>query len=336
MKRGRLARNLGLTLALGAICLYLAARQVALDDLLEALERFDLRYLVPAVAISLTIQVARAVRWRLELLPLARLPFALLWEVIAVAYMMINVLPARLGEPVRPLLLSWKSGLEVAAIVGNWVFEKMMDTAALVLFIHLALLTNDLPAWATKASEASLAAFALLATLVVGFWLRGEAVVSASIGRLLPAAAREKLLSVLRSARAGLDILPNRRLVATVFAATLGLWFLPVLSSYVMILGFGFELPFSAALVVFVAIGVGTALPHPPGMFGVFQIASVIALGLFGVPKAEALAYGLLLNAVQFLTLVAQGLVALPLLGVGIGRITHEALADGGAAANGR
>jgi hypothetical protein len=41
--------------------------------------------------------------------------------------MRINVLPFRLGEPVRPILLSWKTGLKIPAIVGNWVFEKMLD-----------------------------------------------------------------------------------------------------------------------------------------------------------------------------------------------------------------
>jgi hypothetical protein len=63
-------------------------------------------------------------------------------------------------------------------------------------------------------------------------------------------------------------------------------------------------------------------------MVGVFQIASVVALGLFGIPKAEALAYGILLNAVQFFTLVAQGLVALPFLGVSLGELTRAALTE--------
>ncbi len=309
------------------MCLYLAARRVAAGDLTAALSRFDPFYLVVAVAISLAIQVARALRWQLELRPLARLPFFLLWQVVAVAYMMINLLPARLGEPVRPLLLSWKSGLGVAPIVGNWMFEKLMDTAVLVLFIHLALLTNDLPEWAYRAAEGSLMGFFLLATLVIGFWLRGEQVVTATVGRLLSERSRQWLIGILRSAREGLEILPDRRLVALVFVATLGLWFLPVLSSYVVMLGFGFDLPFSAAFVVFVAIGLGTTLPHPPGMFGVFQIAAVVALEMFGIGKAEALAYGLVLNAIQFFTLIAQGLVALPLVGVDVGRLTREALA---------
>ena len=142
--------------------------------------------------LSLLIQVLRALRWQVELSPLKRLPYPLVWQVIAVAYMMINVLPFRIGEPVRPLLMSWRSGIKVSAIVGNWVFEKMMDAAAIVVFVHLALVTADLPDWAHHASEASLTAFVVMLALVVVFWLRGEEFFDATIGRRLPAHMRRE------------------------------------------------------------------------------------------------------------------------------------------------
>jgi uncharacterized protein (TIRG00374 family) len=318
--------KLAISLGVGAACLWLAARRVDHDALHTALHRFDASYVVPLVAISLLIQVFRALRWKVELRPLADVPFVLLWETIAVAYMMINVLPFRLGEPVRPILLSWKTGLKIPAIVGNWVFEKMLDTAAMVLIVHVALLSNDLPHWANKASMFSLMTFLSMLALVLGFWLRGEKFFQATAARALPEPACEWVRGVLESARSGLQILPDRKLVGAAFALTLAVWFLPIVSSYVLMRAFDFQLPFAAALVVFVAIGVGTALPHPPGMVGVFQIASVVALGMFDVPRAEALAYGIVLNAVQFSTLVLQGLVALMLLGIGVGEVTRAAV----------
>ncbi len=247
--------------------------------------------------------------------------------------MMINLLPFRLGEPVRPVLMSWKSGLSVSAIVGNWVFEKMMDAAVLVLFIHVTLLATDLPHWAWEASAFSLSMFSALLVLVLGFWLRGQAFFDAGLGRVLPEKGRRWMLDVLTNAREGLRILPDRKLVSLVFAVTALLWFLPILSSYVIILGFGFPLPFSAALVVFVAIGLGTALPNPPGMIGVFQYACVVALGLYGIPEAQAVAYGIVLNAVQLVTLIVQGALALPFLGVDLSGLTRTAIHEPGASA---
>ena len=83
-----------------------------------------------------------------------------------------------------------------------------------VVFVHVALLTADLPHWAVHASQASLTAFAVMLTTVVVFWLRGERFFDATIGRWLPDHARGKALGILRSARSGLEILPDRRLVA--------------------------------------------------------------------------------------------------------------------------
>ncbi len=68
-----------------------------------------------------------------------------------------------------------------------------------------------------------------------------------------------------------------------------------------MIRAFDFDVPFRAALVVFIFIGFGTALPNLPAMVGPYQYACQLALEMFGVSKADGLAYGLVLNAVQFL-----------------------------------
>ena len=89
---------------------------------------------------------------------------------------------------------------------------------------------------------------------------------------------------------------------------------------------FDLHVPFSAALVVFIFVGFGTALPNLPGMIGPYQYACQLALGLFGVSDVEGLAYGLVLNAVQFLTLLAQGLLALPIAGVSLAEIRRGVL----------
>jgi uncharacterized protein (TIRG00374 family) len=312
--------------AIGAFCLWLALHKVALSEVKAALVDFDARWLLASFAVSLAIQVLRAWRWQIELTPLARVPFTLLWQVVSVAYMMINVLPFRLGEPVRPLLLSWKTGLPIPAIVGNWVFEKMMDTAVMVLLVHATLMMADLPPWAHRASTGSLVMFLSLLVLVVGFWLRGERFFDRTVARVLSEHSGAKVRKVLVAARTGLQILPDRRLVATVLVVTLALWLLPILSSWLLIRAFHLDLPVSAAFVVFVCIGLGTALPNPPGMFGVFQIASVVALGVYGVPESKAVAYGIVLNAVQFFSLVLQGVLAMPWVGIGLGTITRAAV----------
>jgi uncharacterized protein (TIRG00374 family) len=319
---GRSWSRLALAALVSGGFLYLAFRNVALSDLAAALSRVQAGWLGATIAVSFLIMVFRAWRWQLELLPLARVPLGMLWQITAIAYMAINLLPVRLGEVVRPWLLSRRTNVTFSNVVGNVVVEKTLDSLVILFYILAGLLTvQNLPLWVRRGAIFPAAGAAVLVTLVALLWWRGEAFVDRWVVARLPEGFGQKLKRVLAAIVAGMRVLPNTRLLSAVFLVSLALWFLPILSSYLMILAFDFDVPPSAALVVFIFIGFGTALPNLPGMIGPYQYACQLALGLWGVSEADGLAYGLVLNAVQFFTLIAQGLVALPLAGVTLGEI---------------
>src|SRR5262245_19106696 len=141
-------RNVALSLAVSGGFLYLAFRNVPLAELGSALARVRHSWLVVSVALSFVLMVFRAWRWQLELRPLEHVPFGRLWVVTAVAYLAINLFPARLGEVVRPWLLSRRSSVSFSNVVGNLVVEKMMDSLVILFYILAGLLTvQNLPAW---------------------------------------------------------------------------------------------------------------------------------------------------------------------------------------------
>jgi len=320
----RLRRHLALSVVVSAGFLYLAFRNVSLAQLGDALRRAHPSWLVLAVALSFVLMLFRTWRWQLMLRPLEHVPFGRLWVVTAVAYLAINLAPARLGEVVRPWLLSRRAAVTFSNVVGNLVVEKTMDSVAILFYILAGLLTvENLPQWVRTGAIVPAVFAVTLVVLVVLLWWRGEAFVDRWVLHLLPERFRDGVKRVLSSIVAGMQVLPNPTLLLAVFVVTLALWFLPILSSYVMIRAFDLRLPFSAAVVVFIFIGFGTALPNVPGMVGPYQYACVLALGLFGVDKIDALAYGLVLNAVQFLTIIVQGLIALPLAGVRLSDLYH-------------
>ncbi|MBX3028417.1 flippase-like domain-containing protein [bacterium] len=315
----RQRRTVALSLVVSAAFLFLAFRNVPLDELAAALRRLHAGWLLVAIAISLLIMVFRTWRWQLELRPLERVPFGRLWVVTAVAYMAINLLPARLGEVVRPWLLSRRSSVSFSNVVGNLVVEKTMDAVVTLLYILVGLTTiENLPAWVRTGARVPAVGAAALVGLVLLLYWRGEAFVDRAVLRFLPERFGAGVKRVTGAIVAGMQVLPNPRLVLAVFLVSVLLWFLPILSSYVMMRAFELQLPFSAAVVVFIFIGFGTALPNVPGMLGPYQYACILALGLFDVPRPDALAYGLVLNAVQFLSLIGQGLVAWPLAGISV------------------
>jgi glycosyltransferase 2 family protein len=324
--RGSVWRNVVLSVLVSGAFLWAAFRGVSLSDVVEQLRHTDPFWLAVAVGISFLIMVFRAWRWQLELRPLEHVPLGRLWTITAIAYMCINLLPVRLGEVVRPWLLSRRSNVKFSNVVGNLVVEKTMDSVVLLLYMIVGLLSvSNLPVWVRRGAVFPAVIAGAMVLLVALVWWRGEAFVGDRVLAFLPERFRNGLRKLLVAIRDGMKILPDPRLLSAVFLVSLALWFLPILSSWAMIQAFGFDVPFGAAVAVFIFIGFGTALPNAPGMIGVFQYACVLALGLFGIEQSRAAAYGVVLNAVQFLTLILQGVIALPLAGVSLRDLRNAA-----------
>lgn len=312
-------RNAALSIAVSGLFLWAAFRGVSLAEVVGHLGRTDPGWLGLALLISFAIMILRAWRWQLELRPLEHVSLGRLWVITSVAYMCINLFPVRLGEVVRPWLLSRHSGVKFSNVVGNLVVEKTMDSVVILLYMLAGLLTvQNLPVWVRRGALAPAIVAAAMIALVALVWWRGERFVDDRVLGRFPERVRSAVRRVVLAIRDGMRVVPHSGLLSAVFTVSLALWFLPILSSWVMIQAFGFDVPFGAAVVVFIFIGFGTALPNAPGMIGVFQYACVLALGLFGVEQSQAAAYGVVLNAVQFLTLILQGVIALPLAGVSL------------------
>ena len=241
----RVWRNVALSLLVSGIFLYLAFRNVPLAELGEALGRVRAGWLFSAVLVSFLIMVFRAWRWQLELLPLERIPFGRLWVITAVAYMAINLLPARLGEVVRPWLLSRRSSVSFSNVVGNLVVEKTMDSVVILFYILVGLLTvENLPAWVRTRRDVSRRRRRHAGG--AGACCCGGAARRSSIAgcsATCPSASARGVKRMLGAIVAGMQVLPNPRLLLAVFLVSLALWFLPILSSYIMIRAFDFARP---------------------------------------------------------------------------------------------
>ncbi|GIW43931.1 MAG: membrane protein [Candidatus Binatia bacterium] len=313
----RMAVQVVVSLAVGGVFLLLAFWNVSLSRLAEVLGNFHWPWLLAAVGVSVVLMLLRAWRWQLELEPLEHVPFGRLWSVTAVAYSAINLIPARLGEVVRPWLVAQFSSVRMSQAIGSVVVEKLMDSFCIVTYILAALLyTPELPTWARNGAVFPAVFTAFFALVVVLAYNRGEHWVQRYFSGWLPERAGQAVARALRAVLQGMQVLPNGALLGRVFVVSLVLWFLPIVSSWIVMKGFGFPVPFSAALVVFLFIGMATALPNPPAMVGPFQYACILALGIYGVGREEALAFGLLLNALQVLTIVGQGVVGAVFLGL--------------------
>jgi phosphatidylinositol alpha-mannosyltransferase len=113
--------------------------------------------------------------------------------------------------------------------------------------------------------------------------------------------------------RAGLAVFRQPRYGAVATVAQLGAWAIQLAACWALLAALGLSgAGIGAAAAVLFAVNVTAVVPATPSNIGVFQLAviSVLHTG-WGISTADALAYGVILQAVEIATAVALGLPAL-------------------------
>ncbi len=329
MKR---AAQIAAGLAVSAVALWLTLRGKDAGAMWAAARAADYRYLVPYVGILLVIHLVKTVRWGLLLRPVAHVPFSRLNAIAAVGFMALMLLPFRLGEFVRPLLVAERPRLRTSAALSSIVVERAADGlfTGVVALVALLAVPDGTPGVALLRAGGivvSLGFAAVIAFLVFGYWNRPLAVRLAT-GLVAPFSRRaaERGAAMLDAFIHGLRVLPGAGSVALFFGLTTAYWFLNVLGMRVLALGFGFDLGLAQLCALLGVLVVGVMIPAGPGMVGTFQGAVVLGLSFFAPAEAVAtrgVAYANVLWAVQLLQMTALGLVFLWSRHVKLGRLVR-------------
>jgi uncharacterized protein (TIRG00374 family) len=306
-------------LAVSGVALWLTLRNKDLGAIAAAMRAADYRYLIPCVFLLLFLHVVKTVRWGLLLRPLEKIPFGRLNAVSAVGFMALMILPFRLGEFARPVLIA-SPRLRTSAALSSIVVERAADglfTGALLVVALLAVPdgTPRLALLRTAGYVVCAAFAAVLVFLAFAYRHRARAVrlVSAAI-RPFSARLGDRAASMLDAFIHGLRVLPGPGSVALFFGLTAVYWLTNAWSMGLLARGFGFDFGFATSCTLLGVLVVGVMIPSGPGMVGTFQGALVLGLGIFAPPAAVATrgtAYANVLWAVQLAQVICVGLVFL-------------------------
>ncbi len=283
----------------------------------------------------------RALRWRWLSLTLAPAPLPLrsLFRATALAFMAVNVLPFRLGELARPWLLAQETEVSGAAALGTLVLERAIDFTCVSVMggIVLLLHAKAMPVWVSSGAGI----FAVLTFLPIALIIalrvneRGTLALLDGALRLFPIALRERVMGLTAEVCRGLAGLRGFRATSRVILHSALLWTVVLPAPFLLgILAFGIELSFRELLLatfttnVFVALAV--AAPSAPGFFGVFHFACREALGLFGVGRSVAVAYGTVVHLAYWLPVTLIGSVIAVQSGARLGLLIAPRLGKAG------
>ena len=222
--------------------------------------------------------------------------------------------PARLGEPSRALIVARRVGRAretLPIVLGTIVSQTLLNLLALLILGGVTLSSASVLDRHDRAlALIALAPLAALLALALAPLLVSPAALPRSRRlRALIAVVRRSLLRL----RDGLRVFAHPRRASVATAAQLAAWALQWLSCWLLLNALGLShAGVGAAAAVLFAVNVTAVVPATPANVGVFQAACVLVLaGAYNVSTPEAIAYGIVLQAVELATALIMGLPAL-------------------------
>jgi glycosyltransferase 2 family protein len=315
MMRGATARSaivIG-SLVVSALFGYLAVRDVQWAATWSALRRNNYWWLVPTgVAFAVSV-VLRAVRWRALFRPEERPGFGPVMKAMLVGLLFNIVLPVRAGEAVRIVALRGYAGTPMAEATTTVVVERLLDVLSLLGLLFLLVPWLPHVTWLRAAVVAFLVAATITAILVAAVRHTGRrpAVSFTSLLSRLPFITPASAQRLATSVAHGLSAFGRPRQAAAALGWTVLSWLVLGLAFWFLLVGFSLHLPLLAGMLIAIATGLSFVIPAAPGGVGVFEAAGLAATGAYGVSQSRALAYVLVLHAVNVVPFMIAGLVVL-------------------------
>ncbi len=297
---------------------FLALQRIGVTRVLASLLSSSPGLVAVALGLMCAAMVVRGIAWHaiLRAAPTwrkARRRDALQGTFIGV--LMSATLPARLGEPSRALIVARRLGRAretLPIVLGTMVSQTLLNLLALSILGGVMFSSVDVFDGHGKAliAIALAPAAALIAVLLAPALVPHAASSSGGRVRSLLVSLHATLLSV----RQGLQVFRHPRQAALATAAQLSAWGLQWMSCWFLLMALGLDgrAGLGGAAAVLFAVNVTAIVPATPANVGVFQAACVAVLaGAYHVHTADALAYGIILQAVEVVTALLMGMPAL-------------------------
>lgn len=267
--------------------------------MLQAIGEADWLLLALAATVNLASLVAKGWAWHLLLEPGVPHRWRTAQQATFVGAAVNSVSISVSGEAARLQMLMARDAVPFGAALASIVWSRIVEAMALVLFLGVALLALP-PMPLTRGLEYAVWAliFVALAGWRLGLWAR--------VVTRLPERWRARVDLPNTQARRG-------QLVAPLALSTLN-WVAQWLTFHWVIMATHVSTSLAVSGAALLTANIGGILRVTPGNVGVLQASLVVGMLAFGIASDQALAAGLVLQAVQTIPVLAIGV---GLVGVG-------------------
>ena len=299
--------------------LYFALRGLQFAEMWDAMRSANYWWLIPGVIVYFMGVWARAWRWHYLLRPVKSIPTRTMFPIVAIGYMGNNIYPARAGEVLRAVVLKRREGVPVSASLATIIVERIFDGVVMLgfIFINLAELTK-LTQGADVIGSASIQNIAIIGTAVFGaalliFLLAAmfptfiHGLVNTIVARFVPEGLRPKVMGITERFLGGLESLRSPRDALMVFLTSVVIWLFETGKYWFVMHAFPFQVSFFALMLMNGVVNLATTIPSAPGYIGTFDAPGIAILVAYGVNKAVAASYTLVLHVALWVPITLLG-----------------------------
>jgi glycosyltransferase 2 family protein len=349
----KLVISLFIGIVLSGIACYLAFRNVPFGELMRYLGDINYMWMLVAMFVGIVTFFLRTWRWQIILSTSVRVGFKQAFHPLMIGFMMNCLLPGRVGEVARPVILKKQSGVAFTVGMATVVVERLFDAILLLSFFAVVLGVVNIDPELDIAYGGYHLTAATLEKLGSGF-LRLTVVLLAGIVGLSITAIRiffermllkvpalfffcgdgfktgiEKsvilpLIGVMQNVASGFGLVRQPYKVVLCLLLSFLIWFLSAVAIYMMSLGApGIGLSFLEMATVMIIICFFIFLPSVPGFWGLWEAGGIFALTLFGVSHSDAAGFTLANHAAQLFPVIVVGLFSAVVTGVNFWQVSY-------------
>ncbi len=260
--------------------------------------------------------IIRSHRWVLMVRNLSRLKLIDSFSLQMVGYLANSILPLRMGEVVRGVLLARRQNITAGSGLGTVLIERILDVFSLMV---VAAGVGFLFPFPKELAEGAIvfgfaAALGIFLTIYLAL---DKDPLGGRIGKFLGGGRVARLIREKGGEfAAGFSLFRQTEHHWFILIETFLLWMIYALQGYLVLIAFDFpslyetigRQPILASFVVLVINAIGVSLPSAPAGVGTFHAVLIFGLSLFAVPTDQAAGFALVIHAVSVVFYIIVGL----------------------------
>ena len=291
--------------------------------------RVDL--LILALAFIASTLWIRTLRWRYLLAPIGPTRFRTVFRAGVIGFAALAILPARVGDILRPYLVARQDGLPISATIATIVMERVLDLIAVLGLMAVYVWGfADTSAWKSQLLgpievSAAIGGVASLALMILMWVLAshperiGTFVHSAA--RVLPHRFAARLGEWASTFSAGFAVARRPRGLLLSLFWSFPLWVIIAAETWAVSKALGVDMPFSGTFLLQAMLVVGVAVPTPGGVGSFHEAYRIGVTTFFGAPNDRAVAAAIVVHFLAFVPILLLGILFMAQDGLSFGRL---------------